>query len=248
MTYRSQDVGPRRLSPRLRRRRVPLWQDFHLHHEDDRAGSILFRRQAGVTGGGAPPLLKRARGSSNPARQGCAPRDLRLDQAAQLEPTSLRRVGRALAARGVAGRGSYGHRRSRDNLRLRKGPPPTPAILRTSESLFSPGEAYLVGVWGQNRMNDLTVSTPSAPAPVDPQFAPESPGVSSPTIVPSSFALAIVALLLAVHYANSALDLRTVKLFQDEPDRGLGRCRLAFRPRPPASRSASIRAGREHKA
>ncbi len=60
-------------------------------------------------------------------------------------------------------------------------------------------------------MNDLTVSTLSAPAPLDPQFAPESPGVSSPTIVPSSFALAIVPLLLAVHYANSALD----RLFYD---------------------------------
>ena len=60
-------------------------------------------------------------------------------------------------------------------------------------------------------MNDLTVSTQSAPAPVDPQFAPESPGVSSPAIIPFPFALAIVPLLLAVHYANSALD----RLFYD---------------------------------
>ena len=47
-------------------------------------------------------------------------------------------------------------------------------------------------------MNDLTVSTLSAPAPLDPQFAPESPGVSSPTIVPSSFALAIVPLFASL--------------------------------------------------
>ena len=60
-------------------------------------------------------------------------------------------------------------------------------------------------------MNDLTVSTPSAPAPLDPRFAPESPGVSLPAIVPSPFALAIVRLLLAFHYANSALD----RLFYD---------------------------------
>ncbi len=60
-------------------------------------------------------------------------------------------------------------------------------------------------------MNDLTVSTASAPAPLDPRFAPESPGVSSPAIIPSPFALAIVPLLLAVHYANSALD----RLFYD---------------------------------
>ena len=60
-------------------------------------------------------------------------------------------------------------------------------------------------------MNDPTISTPSAPAPLDPQFAPESPGVSSPTIIPCPFALAIVPLLLAVHYAKSALD----RLFYD---------------------------------
>ena len=60
-------------------------------------------------------------------------------------------------------------------------------------------------------MNDLTVSTPSPPAPLDPQFAPESPGVSLPAIVPSPLALAIVPLLLAFHYANSALD----RLFYD---------------------------------
>ena len=60
-------------------------------------------------------------------------------------------------------------------------------------------------------MNDLRVSTPSAPAPVDPRFAPESPGVSSPAIIPSPFALAIVPLLLAVQYANGALD----RLFYD---------------------------------
>ena len=46
-------------------------------------------------------------------------------------------------------------------------------------------------------MNDLTVSMPSAPAPLDPRFAPESPGVSSPAIIPSPFALAIVPFLLA---------------------------------------------------
>ncbi len=60
-------------------------------------------------------------------------------------------------------------------------------------------------------MNDLTVSTPSAPAPLDPRFAPESPGVSLPAIAPSPFALAIVRLLVAFHYANSALD----RLFYD---------------------------------
>lgn len=60
-------------------------------------------------------------------------------------------------------------------------------------------------------MNDLTVSMPSAPAPLDPRFAPESPGVSSPAIIPSPFALAIVPFLLAVHYANSTLD----RLFYD---------------------------------
>ncbi len=60
-------------------------------------------------------------------------------------------------------------------------------------------------------MNDLTVSMPSAPAPLDPRFAAESPGVSSPAIIPSPFALAIVPFLLAVHYANSTLD----RLFYD---------------------------------
>lgn len=55
-------------------------------------------------------------------------------------------------------------------------------------------------------MNDLTVSTPSAPAPLDPRFAPESLGVRSPAMTSAPFAHAIVPLLLAVHYANSALD------------------------------------------
>jgi hypothetical protein len=53
-------------------------------------------------------------------------------------------------------------------------------------------------------MNDVTVSTPPAPAPLDPRFAPKSLGVLSPAMTP--FAHAIVPLLLAVHYANSALD------------------------------------------
>ena len=60
-------------------------------------------------------------------------------------------------------------------------------------------------------MNDLTVSTPSAPAPLDPRFAPESLGVPSPAMPPSPFAHAIVPLLLAVQYANNALD----RLFYD---------------------------------
>ena len=60
-------------------------------------------------------------------------------------------------------------------------------------------------------MNDLTVSTPSGPAPVDLLLAPQSPGVSSPAIIPSPYEHAIVALLLAVHYANSTLD----RLFYD---------------------------------
>src|SRR5271165_3765851 len=69
-------------------------------------------------------------------------------------------------------------------------------------------------------MNDLTVSTPPSPAPRDPRFAPESPGVSSPAIVPSPFALAIVPLLLAVQYANSALD----RLFYDTEQFWLSLC------------------------
>ena len=60
-------------------------------------------------------------------------------------------------------------------------------------------------------MNDLTVSTPSAPAPLDPRFAPESLGVPSPAMIPAPFAHAIVPLLLAVQYANSAVD----RLFYD---------------------------------
>ena len=60
-------------------------------------------------------------------------------------------------------------------------------------------------------MNDLTVSTPSAPAPVDPRFAPESLGVPSPAMTPAPFAHAIVPPLLAVQYANSAVD----RLFYD---------------------------------
>ena len=60
-------------------------------------------------------------------------------------------------------------------------------------------------------MNDLTVSTPSAPAPLDPRFAPESLGVPSPAMTPAPFAHAIVPLLLAVQYANSAVD----RLFYD---------------------------------
>ena len=55
-------------------------------------------------------------------------------------------------------------------------------------------------------MDDLTVSTPSAPAHLDPRFAPESLGVLSPAMTSAPFAHAIVPLLLAVHYANSALD------------------------------------------
>jgi hypothetical protein len=55
-------------------------------------------------------------------------------------------------------------------------------------------------------MNDLTISTPCAPAPVDPRFAPESLGVPTAAMPPPPFAHAIVPLLLAVHYANSALD------------------------------------------
>jgi hypothetical protein len=60
-------------------------------------------------------------------------------------------------------------------------------------------------------MNDLTVSTPSAPAPLDPRLALSSLGVPSPAMPPSPFALAIVPLLLAVQYANSAVD----RLFYD---------------------------------
>ncbi len=60
-------------------------------------------------------------------------------------------------------------------------------------------------------MNDLTVSTPSAPAPLDPRFAPESLGVPSPAMPPDPFAHAIVPLLLAVQYANNAVD----RLFYD---------------------------------
>jgi hypothetical protein len=55
-------------------------------------------------------------------------------------------------------------------------------------------------------MNDLTVSTPSAPAPLDPRFAPESLAVIPPAMTSAPFAHTIVPLLLAVHYANSALD------------------------------------------
>jgi len=55
-------------------------------------------------------------------------------------------------------------------------------------------------------MNDLTVSTPSAPAPLDPRFAPGSLGVLLPAMTSAPFPHAIVPLLLAVHYANSALD------------------------------------------
>ncbi len=65
-------------------------------------------------------------------------------------------------------------------------------------------------------MNDLTVSTPSAPAPVDPRFAPESLGVPSPAMTPAPFAHAIVPLLLAVQYANSAVD----RLFYDTHSSG----------------------------
>ncbi|MBV9289416.1 MAG: hypothetical protein JO288_16655 [Hyphomicrobiales bacterium] len=55
-------------------------------------------------------------------------------------------------------------------------------------------------------MNDLIVSTPTAPAPLEPRFAPESLGVLSPAAPSAPFAHAIVPLLLAVHYTNSALD------------------------------------------
>ena len=108
------------------------------------------------------------------------------------------------------GRGSYGHRGSRGNLRLARGRRQYQLYWAREPRFFS--ERSLPGRnWGENRMNDLTVSTPSAPAPLDPRFAPESPGVSSPAIIPSPFAVAIVPLLLAVHYANSALD----RLFYD---------------------------------
>ena len=60
-------------------------------------------------------------------------------------------------------------------------------------------------------MNYLTVSTPSAPTPLDPRFAPESLGVPSPAMTPAPFTHAIVPLLLAVQYANNALD----RLFYD---------------------------------
>ncbi len=55
-------------------------------------------------------------------------------------------------------------------------------------------------------MNDLAFSTPSAANPLGPRLAPESPGVASLATIPSPFAHAIVPLLLAVCYANSALD------------------------------------------
>jgi hypothetical protein len=55
-------------------------------------------------------------------------------------------------------------------------------------------------------MNDLTVPTPSAAAPLDPRFAPEILGVQPPAMPSFPFALAIVQLLLAVHYANGVFD------------------------------------------
>src|SRR5271157_1420464 len=76
-------------------------------------------------------------------------------------------------------------------------------------------------------MNDLTVSTPSAP--LDPRFAPESVGVPSPAMTPAPFAHAIVPLLLAVQCANSAVD----RLFYDTEQFWLG---LAFRGLPVAAK------------
>jgi hypothetical protein len=58
----------------------------------------------------------------------------------------------------------------------------------------------------QDLMNDLTVSTRSAPAPLDPRFAPDGLGVVSQAMTSAPIARAIVPLLLAVHYLNSALD------------------------------------------
>src|SRR5271165_6450131 len=78
-------------------------------------------------------------------------------------------------------------------------------------------------------MNDLTVSTPSAPALLDPRFAPESLGVPSPAMTPAPFAHAIVPLLLAVQYANSAVD----RLFYDTEQFWLG---LAVRGLPVAAK------------
>ena len=84
-------------------------------------------------------------------------------------------------------------------------------------------------------MNDLTVSTPSAPAPLDPRFAPESLGVPSPAITPAPFAHAIVPLLLAVQYANSAVD----RLFYDTEQFWL---KLAVRGLPVAAKIERQRA------
>ena len=78
-------------------------------------------------------------------------------------------------------------------------------------------------------MNDLTVSTPSAPAPVDPRFAPETLGVPSPAITLAPFAHAIVPTLLAVQYANSAVD----RLFYDTEHFWL---KLAVRALPEAAK------------
>jgi hypothetical protein len=75
-------------------------------------------------------------------------------------------------------------------------------------------------------MNDLPVSTPSARAPLDPRVVPKNPIAPSPMIVPSSFTLAIVPLLLAVHYANSMLD----RLFYDTEQFWLSLCVRALPP------------------
>jgi hypothetical protein len=75
-------------------------------------------------------------------------------------------------------------------------------------------------------MNDLTVSTPSAPAPFDLRLAPQS--VSSPATLPFPCGHAIVPLLLAVQYANGALE----RVFYDTEQFWL---RLAVRGLPVAA-------------
>ena len=76
-------------------------------------------------------------------------------------------------------------------------------------------------------MNDLTITTPSAPAPLDPRFAAESLGHPSPAMPPFPFVHAIVPLLLAVQYANNAVN----RLFYDTEQFWL---RLAARGLPAA--------------
>jgi hypothetical protein len=60
-------------------------------------------------------------------------------------------------------------------------------------------------------VNDLTVSTPSAPDPHESLLAFESLGVPSSAMAPAPFARAVVPMLLAVQFANSAFD----RLFYD---------------------------------